>query len=79
MQQVQKMGPLTGPRPSVAPLRVTTMRPSLWERVRAWAERALTSETVAEIVLATVTVSLTESLLFSLYRALETYTIIPMP
>ncbi|HJY83271.1 MAG TPA: hypothetical protein VKK81_19580 [Candidatus Binatia bacterium] len=79
MQHVQKLGPLTGQRPSVAPLRVTTVRPSVWERVRAWAERTLTSETVAEIVLATVTISLTGSLLFSLYRALENYTIIPLP
>jgi len=55
------------------------MRPSLWERVKAWAEMTLTSETVAEIVLATVSVSLTGSLPFSLYRALENYTIIPMP
>jgi len=79
MQNVQKLGSLTGQRPSVAQLRVTTVRPSVWERIRVWAERTLTAETVAEIVLATVTVSLTGSLLFGLYRALESYTVIPMP
>ena len=79
MQNVQKIGALTGQRPSVAPLRVTTVRPSVWARVRVWTERTLTSETVAEIVLATATFSLTGTLLFSLYRALENYTIIPMP
>jgi hypothetical protein len=79
MQNVQKLGALTGERPSVAPLRVTTVRPSGWERIRVAAERTGTSETVAEIVLATVTFSLTGSLLFGLYRALESYTVIPLP
>jgi hypothetical protein len=79
MQNVQKLGSLTGQRPSVAPLRVTTVRPSGWERIRVGAERTLTSETVAEIALVTVPFSLTGSLLFGLYRALESYTIIPMP
>jgi hypothetical protein len=79
MQNVQKLGALTGARPAVAPLWVTTVRPSSWERIRGGAERTLTAETVAEFVLVTVTFSLTGSLLFGLYRALESYTVIPLP
>jgi hypothetical protein len=37
------------------------------------------AETVTEAILATATFSLVGGLLFSLYRALESYTIIPLP
>ena len=79
MQNVQKLEPLTRQQPPVAPLRVTTLRPSVWERVRAWARRTLTEETVAEAALMTATVSLMVWLFVGLARALEHYTIIPLP
>jgi len=41
-------------------------------------ETSLT-ETITEAILATATFSLVGGLLFSLYRALEHYTVIPLP
>jgi hypothetical protein len=79
MQHVQKIEPLMGPKSPVAPLRVTTVRPSLWERMRAWAEKTLTTEMRAEIVFATATILLAGGLFASLARALAHYTIIPLP
>jgi hypothetical protein len=79
MQQVQKLHPLSG-QPSIVPsLRVTTVRPSVWERIQAWRKKTLSQETVAEIILGTVTVALMAWYLVGLYYALESYTIMPMP
>jgi hypothetical protein len=79
MQHVQKMDPLTGHQLPVAPLSVTTIHLSPWERLSTRIKETGRGETITEIVLATVTFSLVGGLLFSLYRALEQYTIIPLP
>ncbi len=79
MQHVRKFEALVEQQPSVAPLRVTTVRPSVWERVRAWARRTLTEETVTEVALGTFTISLLVWLFVGLQHALENYTIIPWP
>jgi hypothetical protein len=79
MQQVQQLHPLSGQQSAVPSLRVTTVHPSLWERVQTWGKATLSSETVAEIVLGTATVSLMAWYLVGLYYALESYTIMPMP
>ena len=79
MQHVQKMDPLPGHQLPVAPLSVTTIHPSPWERLSTRIKETGRGETITEIVLATVTFSLVGGLLFSLYRALEQYTIIPLP
>jgi hypothetical protein len=79
MQHVQKLEPLAGQKPSIAPLRVTTFRPPVWERARAWAQRTLTAETVAEVTLVIATLSLSACLYVGFTRALANYTIIPLP
>jgi hypothetical protein len=79
MQHVRKLGSFTGQQPSVAPLRVTTFRPSLRERVGAWVRSTLTAETLTEVALGTFTISLLVWLFVGLQRALENYTIIPWP
>lgn len=79
MQHVQKMETLTGHQPPVAPLRVTTIHPSPWERLVTRIKDTAMRETITEILLATTTFSLVGALLISLYRALEQYTIIPLP
>jgi hypothetical protein len=79
MQTVQKLEPLGGQKPLVTPLRVTTLRPSVWERVRAWARRTLTAETVAETALVIANIALMVWLFVGLARALENYTIILWP
>ena len=79
MQQARKLGPFTEQQPSVAPLRVTTIRPSMWEQVRAWTQRTLTAETVAEVIFGTATIFLVMVLFVSFTRALAHYTIIPLP
>ncbi|MBI3301402.1 MAG: hypothetical protein HYZ72_04895 [Deltaproteobacteria bacterium] len=79
MQHVQKLEPLAGQQPAITPLRVIVVHPSVWKRVRAWARRTLTEETVAEFVLGTATIFLTVCLFVGLARALEHYTIIPWP
>ena len=79
MQHVQQMDPLTGHQLPIAPLSVTTIQPSPWERLLTWIKETGRGETITEIVLATVTFALLGGLLFSLYRALEQYTIIPLP
>ena len=76
MQYVQKMETLTGHQ---FPVSETTIHPSRWERLSARIKETGMGETIAEVILATVTVSLVGGLLFSLYRALEQYTIIPLP
>lgn len=79
MQHVQKFEALVERQPSVAPLRVTALRPSVGERVRAWARRTLTEETVTEVALGFFTLSLLACLFVGLHHALENYTIIPWP
>ena len=79
MQHVRKLGPFTEQQPSVAPLRVTALRPPVWERVRRWAKETLTAETITEIALGIFTLSLLAWLFVGLQHALENYTIIPWP
>ena len=55
MQHVQKMDPLTGHQLPVAPLSVTTIHPSPWERLSTRIKETRRGETITEIVLATVT------------------------
>ncbi len=79
MQHVQKFEAFAEQRPSVTPLRVTALRSSVGERVRAWARRTLTEETVTEVALGVFTLSLLAWLFVGLQHALENYTIIPWP
>jgi hypothetical protein len=79
MQHVRKLGSFTGQQPSVAPLRVTTFHPSVPEQVRAWVQRTLTAETVAEVIFGSATIFLVTALFVSFARALAHYTIIPLP
>ena len=79
MQNVQKLEPLVGQQPSITPLRVLSVRPSVWERVRAWARRTLTGETVTEAALVAATILLMVWLFVGLSHALEHYPIIPLP
>jgi hypothetical protein len=79
MQHVQKINTLTEHQLPLAPLRVTTIQPSRWERLSTRMKETAMAETIAEAILATLTFSLVGGLLFSLYRALEQYTIIPLP
>jgi len=79
MQHVQKIDILAGQHPSLTPLRVTTIQPSRWEQLLARTKETAMVETLTEVILATATFSLVGGLLFSLYRALEQYTIIPLP
>ena len=79
MQTVQKINTLTEPQLPLAPLRVTTIHPSRWERLSTRMRETGMAETITEVILATLTFSLVGGLLFSFYRALENYTIIPLP
>jgi len=79
MQHVQKINPLAGQNTPLAPLRVTTVQPSAWQRIQTQMKETGMAETVTEAILATATFSLVGGLLFSVYRALESYTIIPLP
>jgi len=79
MQHVQQLEPLLRQQAPVAPLRITTVQPSVWKRVTANVARALSVEKRAEIIFATVTVLLATGLFVSLARALANYTIIPWP
>ena len=79
MQSVQEFKTPLRHEQSVAPLRVTIVQPSLWKQMKAKVAQTLTTETIAEIVLRAATVLLTTGLFVSLARALEHYTIIPLP
>jgi hypothetical protein len=79
MQHVQKFEPAIGQDPSLVPLRVTTLRPSLWKQTKRWAQRTFTTEALIEIGFASATVFLLAVLLVGLARGLERYTIIPWP
>src|SRR5262249_18217910 len=78
MQHARKLGQFAEHEPSVAPLRVTTVRPSLRERARAWA-RKIPAEDRAEVILGITTILLVGELFVSFARALAHYTIIPLP
>lgn len=79
MQHVQKLGPTIGQTPPLIPLRVTTLRPSLWEQTKRWTQKTFSAETLVEVGFASATVFLLAILLVSLARGLEHYTIIPWP
>ena len=79
MQHVHNIEPLRGQRQSLAPLRVTVVQPSVWERITAKMDQALSQERVAEAVFGAVTVLLTTGLFVSFARALAHYTIVPWP
>lgn len=79
MQNVQKINPLAGQHAPFAPLRITTVQPSWWQRIRTRMKETGVTETVTEVILAVATFSLVGGLMFALYRALEVYTIIPLP
>jgi hypothetical protein len=79
MQHVHKWEPLGQQTSPVAPLRITTVRPSVWERATARIEKTLSTEAAAEAVFGVATVLLTAVLFVSLARALAHYTIIPWP
>ncbi|MBM4257502.1 MAG: hypothetical protein FJ147_16600 [Deltaproteobacteria bacterium] len=79
MQHVQKIHSLTGQHTALAPLRVTTVQLSRWERMATRVKATGMMETVTEGVLTTTTFLMMSGLLFALYRALEQYTIVPLP
>jgi hypothetical protein len=79
MEHVQELRPLFGQKQPVAPLRVTTVQPSMWKRVTAKVEKTLSVEKSAEIIFGAATVLLTAGLFVSLARAVAHYTIIPVP
>jgi hypothetical protein len=79
MQHVQQIDPTAGQHSPLAPLRVATIQPSLRQRLQAQLKDTSLRETLTEMILAMATFSLVGGLLFSLYRALEHYTIIPLP
>jgi len=79
VQNVQKINPLAGRHAPLAPLRITTVQPSWWQQIQTRMKETGVTETVTEAILAVTTFSLVGGLLFSLYRALEHYTIIPLP
>ena len=79
MQHVHNIESLPGQRQSLAPLRVTVVQPSVWERINAKVEQALSQEPVAEAVFGAVTVLLAAGLFVSFARALAHYTIVPWP
>ena len=79
MQHIQQLNQLARQHTSLAPLRVTTIQPSRWERFSTRMKESGMVETLTESILVFTTFSLVGGLLFSLYRALEHYTIIPLP
>jgi len=78
MQHARQLGSFTEQQPAVAPLRVTTVRPSLREQVRAWVQK-MPTEDRAEVILSITTIVLVTGLFVSFARALAHYTIIPLP
>jgi hypothetical protein len=79
MHYVQQMNPQAGPYASLPPLRVSTLQPSRWERFSTRMKETGMVENLTESILVVTTFSLVGGMLFSLYRALEYYTIIPLP
>jgi len=79
MEHVQQLELLLRQQPPVAPLRITTVQPSLWRRVTAKMKKTLSLEKNVEIIFATATFLLAAGPLVSFARALANYTIIPAP
>lgn len=79
MQHVQQLHPLTGQATSLSRLQVATFQPSYWERLSTQMKETGRLETLTESILIVTTFSLVGGLLFSLYRALEHFTVIPLP
>jgi hypothetical protein len=79
MQHVQNFESLGGRKQTVAPLRVTVVRPSIWEQVKTKVEQVLAMETKAEVIFGAVTILLALGLFVGLARALAHYTIVPWP
>jgi len=75
MQHIQRLDSLGRQSQPFTPLRLTTVRPSTWERLRARLEKTFT----ADVIFGTVTVLLASGLFISFARALAHYTIIPLP
>jgi hypothetical protein len=79
MQHVHKLTPIGQQTSPVTPLRITTVRPSAWERATARIAKTLSTEAAAEVVFGVATILLVAGLFVSLARALAHYTIVPMP
>jgi len=56
-----------------APAPVIPLHPTRQQRLREWARRTLTSETIAEAVLAVTTLVLSGELVFILYQGIHHY------
>ena len=52
---------------------VIPLHPTGRQQTKAWAQRTLTPEQIAEVVLAVTTLVLTGGLFFALYRGLQNY------
>jgi hypothetical protein len=79
MQHVHKLEPFGQQTSPVAPLRISTVRPSIWERATARIDKTLSTEAAAEVAFGVATVLLVAGLFVGLARALAHYTIIPWP
>jgi hypothetical protein len=74
---VQKLNTVEGQKVPIIPPRVIYLRPSIWERGRAWAERTLTEEKIAEPALIAAALFLWGWFFFCLYQALQNRTVLP--
>ena len=61
--------------PRRVPAQVIPLHPTVRQRVRGWAQRTLTPEVIADVVLAVTTLVLSGVLFFALYHGLQHYTI----
>lgn len=61
--------------PRQVPAKVIPLRPTVWQRGKVWAQRTLTPEGIAEVVLAVTTLVLSGVLFFALYHGLQNYTV----
>ena len=59
--------------PRRVPAQIIPLHPTVWQRVQVWARRTLTSEAIAEVVLAVTTLVLSGVLFFALYHGLQNY------
>jgi len=75
----QKLETVEEQETPITSARVTSLHPLVWEQAKAWTRRAFIEERIAEPALVTATLFLWGLLLFSLYQALENYTISPWP
>jgi hypothetical protein len=79
MQQAQKISSIPGRHETVPPLRVTTVQPSLTRRIKLWATRTFTEETIMEMLLGAFTLYLLIVLIIGLAHGVANYTIVPLP